>query len=114
MTHIPGYDAWVTRGPPEPPAPVVDTVEAGVTIDLPEGTLEPMGTFDADTGALISVSIAGRDVPASVIKAFVGPVEWARIEGLDDEELANLCLAAARDAADERGDWLREQRRDLE
>jgi hypothetical protein len=114
MTALPGYDAWKLAAPDDSPrsrfAP--DTVETGCSIDLSEGLIEADGTYNADTGELLSIRIAGRDVPAAAIEAFVGPVEWARIEVLDSDTLSDLCADAARDAADDYADYRYEQRRD--
>jgi hypothetical protein len=114
MTALPGYDAWKLAGPDDGPrsrfAP--DTVETGCCIDLAEGLIEAEGTYNADTGELLSIRIAGRDVPATAIAAFVGPVEWARIEVLDSAALHDLCAEALQDAADEYADCRYERWRD--
>lgn len=95
-----------------PRFPAPDTVDAPCSIDLPEGLLEAEGTYDAETGDLVSIRIAGRDVPAAAIEAFVGPVEWARIAVMDNVRLEEICAEAARDWADGYADYRYEQWRD--
>jgi hypothetical protein len=91
-----------------------DTIEAPCAIELAEGLIEADGTYDADSGCLLSIRIEGRDVLPDTIAAFVGPVEWARIEVMHPDQLEDLCAEAAQDAADDYGDWRYELRRDME
>jgi hypothetical protein len=88
------------------------TITGSVCIDLPEGLIEAEAEYEPETGALVSACIAGRAVPSEAIAAFVGPVEWARIEFLPAALLADLCADAAREYADGLADYRYEQMRD--
>lgn len=89
-----------------------ETVTGSVSIDLTEGLIEAEADYDAGSGALVSCQIAGRTVQAPAIEAFVGPVEWARIEYLTPALLDDLCADAAREYADGLADYRYEQWRD--
>lgn len=87
------------------------TVQTGIEIDLPEGFLEAMATYD-DDGALVSVQIGGWECPADMLAKMIGAEAFARVETLADDKLHELLEEAARDAAEDRADHQLRLRKD--
>lgn len=108
-----GYDAWRTT-PPEDLRPrgrfMPATVEDTICIDTPDVTIEALATYDAETGALVSVRINGRETAPHVIEALLGPDLGSEMDGIDPARLSELLNEAMQDAADECGDYLRDLR----
>ena len=109
MNAIPGYDAWRLAGPPEPPRPACDTVQDSFTVNHRDLCIEGTGNYDAETGDLVSIDYAGREIPVAILEALVGSHEVQRL-CLSNERLTELCIEAAASEADARGDYLYDQR----
>lgn len=115
------YDAWRLTPPWDMPrrrarfAPA--TVTRPLCIEAGEITIDATGTYEADTGALVTVTINGVDHPVHEVLAMLAT--FARGEcgswddDLDEGELARLCGEAARDAEADWGDYQRDMREDL-
>lgn len=86
-------------------------VQTGIEIDLPEGFLEPMATYD-ENGALVSVQIGGWECPADTLEKIIGTEAFAQVEILSDDKWKELLEEAARDAAEDRADHQLRLRKD--
>ena len=111
-----GYDAWRLSAPEDRRSKwTPETVEAPLLIESPGFQIDATGVYDSDTGSLVSVLIDGNPVaPHAVANALqlLGLGSWGWDDDLDPGILTDLCNQAARDRADERGDWLRDLRED--
>jgi len=115
------YDAWRTTPPWDMPrrstqfAPTI--VSRPLYIEAGEIKIDATGTYDADTGALVTVTINGLDHPVHEVLAMLAT--FARGEcgpwddDLTDDELASLCADDASDAAANHADYLRDLREGL-
>lgn len=114
------YDAWRTTPPDDAPRKrrlyCPDDVSAPLLIEGREVQIDATGTYDALTGALVSVQINGRHLPVHQVEAAMTILcpgdtgDWTA--DLSADRLNELCAEAARDVADDYGDWLRDQRGD--
>ena len=107
------YDAWRLQGPPEPrlrhtPA----TVTEPVLIETRDMTLDATGTYDADTGALISVEVNGTHKAPHEIEAFFGAALGRELADLDPERLDEILEQLAEAAECDRADYLNDLRRE--
>lgn len=114
----PSYDTWRLTPPDDlrrKPRFAPSDVTNPLYIDAEDITLDAIGTYDADTGSLLSVEINGRQVsPESVMNMFasVGEPVGTWFDDLREDLLADLVQQAAQDAADDYGDYRYEQSRD--
>ena len=111
------YDAWRTTPPWDMGRTVwtPDTVTTPLLIEAGEIQIDATGTYDGETGGLLSVRVNGREIaPHQVAQAMLLLGEdhcpWA--DDLDGSRLTELCQQAARDREDERADWQRDMRDD--
>jgi len=117
VVHIlpPSYDAWRTTPPwdRDRPAWTPDSVETPLLIEAGEIQIDATGTYDGDTGTLLSVRINRREIAVHQIAQamqLLGEDRCPWADDLDAHALAELCEQAARDREDDRGDWLRDQK----
>lgn len=107
------YDAWRLAGPPEPrrrSAPA--TVTEPLLIETRDMTLDAFGTYDAETGALISVKVNGTHKPPHEIEAFFGSALGRELADLDQERLDEILEQLAEDAECDRADHINDLRRE--
>lgn len=115
MTVFPGYDAWKLATPDDGPV-ITGTISTPLMIEAGDVQIDAIGEYEAGTGALVSVRINGREIAVHAVEGALdvlapgatGP--WS--DDLDAARLTELCNEAMQDAADERGDYLRDLRMD--
>ncbi|PWE48451.1 hypothetical protein DEM26_18050 [Thioclava sp. NG1] len=116
----PSYDTWRLTPPDDlrrKPRFAPSDVTNPLFIDAEDIQLDWKGTYDADTGALLSIESNGRQIsPENAIKALalMGEDSGTWFDDLREDLLADLVQQAAQDAADDYGDYRYEQRRDDE
>ena len=81
-----------------------------LTIDLGELFLDTDGEYDRDTGALVSISIHGRDVDPEPLRVLLAGLLGRELDELDGDTLDRLLNEESENAACERADHARDLR----
>ena len=116
----PSYDAWRLTPPNDSPSRLArfepDTVSAPLCIEAGEVQIDATGTYDADTGSLLSVRINGVERPVHTVSTALGLLCGADAHGwdadLDPYRLTELVDEAAQDAEADWGDYRHDMRGD--
>lgn len=116
----PSYDAWRLTPPNDSPSRRTrfepDTVSAPLCIEAGEVQIDATGTYDADTGSLLSVRINGVERSIHTVSTALGLLCGPDAAGWDDDlspdRLTELVAEAASDAEADWADRQRDMRED--